>query len=59
MEHPDITHALRTGYPVPRRLFCRYCAICGCGIDEGEGYYRLLGEDICLDCVTEGEQYGD
>lgn len=59
LEHPDIACALRTGYPRRNWRFNHWCAVCGCGIAEGEGYYRLLGESICLDCAEEGMRYGD
>ena len=51
LEHPDITYALRTGYPrpvrEPRSIKCAYCDKELSGDDEAIGYD---GDYVCGDC---------
>lgn len=59
MEHPDITAALATGYPLPRLPFRRLrCVLCESGIYEGEAYLELCGKVFCRECAQAGVRYG-
>ena len=50
LEHPDITRALRTGYPGPvKETICEMC-------EEGpidDLYYILDGKKICEQCMID------
>lgn len=46
LEHPDITSALRTGYPRSFYNEQHYCTRCGCPMPIG-----YEDEDVCVDCM--------
>lgn len=54
LEHPDITYAIRTGYPMavrePRMIRCAYCNKELSGDDEAFDYD---GDFICESCFLE------
>ncbi len=56
LENPVITRLLRYGTAQnPRRAaFC--CTLCGCGLEEGEVYYRLAGAAYCQCCVEDSRK---
>ena len=52
LEHPDITAALRTGYPSYYEGHHRiYCGECGRSLDESEVYEDQYHEFLCRDCL--------
>ena len=51
LEHPDITSALRTGYPSwdqPESVFCGECGKC---IDDETVYGDRYYENLCENCL--------
>ena len=60
LQHPDITAAERTGYPRSFRFRPRKytdCDWCGKSIIEGDEYYDVHGEILCMDCMSECRRY--
>ena len=58
LEHPDITSALRTGYPAYQQEGGRpSCDDCGQEADPEDGTYKWLyeldGDWLCADCLME------
>lgn len=52
LEHPDITNALRTGYPIGHEPVSHYCEECGkCLDDEDEVYETDTYEFLCEKCL--------
>lgn len=54
LEHPDITAALRTGYPSWKQEddYVEYCGECGRAIYEDEDTYECRTHSIlCEDCL--------
>lgn len=55
LEHPDITSALRTGYPrsawVRETADPHWCEVCCCLIDEDEIYEDRYHNYLCEDCL--------
>ena len=51
LEHPAITHALRTGYPAPHKPLL--CDTCKEVIQTGEYYGEYDGRIICSDCIED------
>lgn len=55
LEHPEITRALRTGYPQDTRCLC--CAKCGQEADpdsfEYGRLYNWFDEYLCGDCLKD------
>lgn len=56
LEHPDITEALRTGYPIQKKPVA-VCTCCGQAVDPYDIDYSKLavqGNDcFCKDCLEE------
>ena len=54
LEHPEITTAIRTGYP--RKVEC-LCAKCGQPAEPGDPdfsrLYDWMGDYICADCLRD------
>ena len=50
IEHPDITQALLTGYPLDNQPEPIYCCECGRELD-GEIYEDFLHEFLCEKCL--------
>lgn len=50
LEHPDITQALRTGYP-HREEDDHYCEECGKYLPEDEIYEDENHKYLCSDCL--------
>ena len=51
LEHPPISHALRTGYPAQRKPLL--CDTCKDVIQTGEYYGECDGRIICSDCIED------
>lgn len=51
LEHPDITRALRTGYPHPERKPKIRCEECGAELDGEKVYEDEDHEYLCEDCL--------
>ena len=51
IEHPTITHALRTGYPAPYKPLL--CDTCKEVIQPSEHYGECDGRIICTDCIED------
>lgn len=57
LEHPDITHALLTGYPKPIRPGVE-CTGCGCVLFGDDKIFFLDGEELCDSCfMSQLEEY--
>lgn len=53
-DHPDIEHALLTGYPRGKKTEPFYCEVCGDEIvNEDDCYEDELHECICKYCLLE------
>lgn len=50
-EHPEVAHALLTGYPHPVRSV--RCTDCDQEFSGGEAMYISDGEPVCPDCARE------
>ena len=60
IEHPDITAMERTGYPTfAQPTGYTYCDVCGRPMEHEERYYRIRGENICVDCLEDYEEYAE
>ena len=58
LEHPDITSALRTGYPRNHRETHYYCEECGREL-TGESKYEDEHHDyLCSDCLLSFHKKG-
>ena len=62
-DHPDIRSVERTGYA---HSVMRYrprvyttCDWCGRSIIEGDEYYDVHGEILCMECMTECRRYAE
>lgn len=53
MEHPDITMALRTGYPKPYKENIVICTRCGREIRSKETVYAWGSDALCEECCRE------
>lgn len=51
LEHPDITCALRTGYPSWNQPKERHCEICGHELYASDTYEDFDHEFLCEDCL--------
>ena len=51
LEHPDITSALRTGYPTWNQEKSYYCESCGDCLDDKEIYEDSVHEYLCKACL--------
>lgn len=51
LEHPAISHALRTGYPTQHKPLL--CDTCKDVIQPGETYGECDGRLICSDCIED------
>ena len=52
-DHPDIEHAMRTGYPRGGEPVLIYCEVCEDELYEDEVYEDELHECICKCCLLE------
>lgn len=61
VEHPDITAMERTGYPtfMDDDYSHIYCDHCGRALEHDERYYHIRGENICLDCLDNYEEFAE
>lgn len=53
LEHPDITMAIKTGYPYRRFHSPCVCHQCDGEIEEGDHAYDLGGYTYCEACVRD------
>lgn len=51
LEHPDITAAMRTGYPTWKQPEIPYCDLCGVRLDNEEVYADRIHDWLCKDCL--------
>ena len=51
LEHPDITSALRTGYPSWNQPHAIYCCECGCEITDDNVYEDRCHAYLCEYCL--------
>ena len=51
LEHPDITNALRTGYPLGSEPQSHYCEECGKCLDDEDEYEDVRHEFLCGHCL--------
>ena len=51
LEHPDITSALRTGYPLGNEPKSHYCEECGKNLDCEVIYADVAHEYLCKSCL--------
>lgn len=55
LQHPEITRALRTGYPRPeiRPAAAPVCQLCGYAVRPGELYGACDGKVLCGSCADD------
>lgn len=60
-DHPAVARAMATGYPEPEayRAQVYICSGCGDPICDGDQYVDLLGEQYCMDCISELTNYAE
>jgi ribosomal protein S27E len=51
LEHPDITRALKTGYPTEQELDHYYCDECGECLDDQTMYEDSTHKYLCKECL--------
>lgn len=51
LEHPDITNAIRTGYPCGHEPQPIYCERCGNDISDEEVFEDDEYEYLCVNCL--------
>lgn len=53
--HDTYTPDYRLDPPKPKR-HCLRCSNCGEGIQEGDDYYEIRGEQYCTECIKEDKR---